>query len=104
MSIKNVPFGGEGGSTNSRIINTGIKSEYWLPAGVAEVVINEKTKTGVRQPFSRVKLPLSYCKTRMPQIQLSLISYHWGLYTVIKEPSSYYHIFFMNVSCLSRLQ
>lgn len=104
MSIKNVPFGGEGGSTDSRIINTGIKSEYWLPAGIAEVVINEKNKTGVRQPFSRVKLPLSYRKTRMPQIQLSLISYHWGLYTVIKEPSSYYHIFFMNVSCLSRLQ
>lgn len=49
MSIKNVPFGGEGGSTDSRIINTGRESEYWLPAGIAEVVIIEKNKTGVRQ-------------------------------------------------------
>lgn len=91
-------------STDSRIINTGRKSEYWLPAGIAEVVIIEKNKTGVRQPFRTVKLLLSYNETRMPQIQLSFICYHCGLYTAIKEPLSYYHIFFKNVSCLSRLQ
>ena len=59
MSIKNVPFGGDGESTDSRIINTGRKSEYWIPAGIAEVVIIEKNKTGVRQPFSTVKLLFS---------------------------------------------
>lgn len=46
MAVKNVPFGGKRGSTDSRIINTGGvgESEYWLPAGMAEVVIIEKNK------------------------------------------------------------
>ena len=59
MSIKNVPFGGEERSTDSRITHTGEKSGYWLPARIAEVVIIEKDKTGIRQPFSIVKLLLS---------------------------------------------
>lgn len=44
MLIKNVFFGGEGGSIDFKIINIGGELEYWFLVGTVEEVIIEKNK------------------------------------------------------------